>query len=205
TASISDATDVDFYRITTAQTVNNQPEVLTVTLRDLDGGAAPHVTIFDAKMNVVAANVLVNGAGSYIVQAPSIQSNATFYLRVTPANGATSNYSLTARSGTQAATLRTFAAGQLDASIPARIYRFFLAESQLFQFTLDAAGSGSVQLTLQNGSGQTIAALTVAAGDAVSLPSLFLAPGGYTLLIKALPDPANPRPTTFRLRPNPLN
>src|SRR5262249_9308561 len=39
----------------------------------------------------------------------------------------------------------------------------------------------------------------------VSLPSLFLAPGGYTIQIKALFDPANPGPITFRLRGDALS
>jgi hypothetical protein len=191
-ASVSDPTDVDFYRFRTARVSAGLPNILTATVVTLTpGGPAPRVAVFDGNMNPVAAQVLVNGDGTYTAQVANAASDANYFVEVFPPSaGAVGNYDLTLAFGTRPAPVQTFAAGTLRTAAPQQDYQFYVAQSQLFQFTLSAGAVAAppgtaVRMTLADAAGNVLLSLTANPGEAVSAGSLFLAPGAYTVRVSA--------------------
>src|SRR5439155_9370273 len=110
--AVSDHTDVDFYRVQSPQAAPGRATVLTATIWSQgDSTLIPRVQVFDAQQNRVAAEVLVNDGGSYVVQLPSATPNATYYVEVLAANphgnNAVGAYYLGIDFGTQAVVLQS--------------------------------------------------------------------------------------------------
>jgi hypothetical protein len=192
--SISSPTDSNYYRIQTADAPpNNQPLVLTVTARALGvNGTAPRVTIVDRDGNVVSAQVLANGNGTFSVQATGVKPGGWYFLRLGPdtASGAptTGNYAMTAQFGTATAKLSTFGTGTFTAPGTTLASKLYVAEAQLMNFVLSANAVGgtaapgsAVTMTITDSLGRVVYALTAPAGDTVSGAALLLSPGAYTI------------------------
>lgn len=188
-ASISNSTDVDFYRIQPPNTSNGQTLVLTATVRAVaPNGAAPQVTILDKDQHIVPAQIIANGNGVYSIQASNLKSGGNYYLRVSSNNATTGvgNYALTATFGGSTAQLTNFAGGSVGAATSQQSYHFYVAESQLFQFLLSAKAAAApagttVNMTITDRNGKVVNSLIAPAGDTRSGPALFLSPGEYTL------------------------
>lgn len=191
--SLGSAADVDFYRIRAPQAAKNQTFVLVVSLNSTAlNGVVPQVTLLDAKLAPLPAQVLINGNGTFTVQAAGLAGNKDVYLRVASAAGATGNYQLQADFGGRALQARGFAIGSLTAAQPARSYQLFLGFSQLMQFTLSAnstvAGSTSaVRLDLRDAQGQLVRSLLVHGGETMTGEALFLPPGAYSVTVTLVP------------------
>src|SRR5262249_10883578 len=81
--SITPSTDVDDYTFRAPQFANNTTGVLTATVWTLDaGGEAPQIDVFDQNQNLVPAQILANGNGSYTVQVTGVVSGRDYYLSV---------------------------------------------------------------------------------------------------------------------------
>ncbi len=194
--SLSDAADVDVYQIKSAQTQGGQATVMTVTaLADAVNGVLPVVTVFDARLNPVAAEILVNGNGTFTLQVPNAVANATYYLRARAGvAGATGNYHLTVGFGQRAEDFVTFASGSLAQTSRQDSYNFYVAQTQLFDFALSASAlpagvTGGVRMTIWDAQGNARYTLTALAGQTVSDRSLFLPPGAYTVTYSAVGTP----------------
>jgi hypothetical protein len=140
--------------------------------------------------------VLVNDNGSLRLQATGLKSGANYFVRVSgQASAGLGNYELSVDFGRQAATLQTFANGQLGATAPAATYNFYVAQSQLFSFLLQADALAStpagaaVSATIRDAAGRVVFSVKAVAGKIVSGPTVFLAPGAYTLTIAAVAPP----------------
>jgi hypothetical protein len=201
--SLGSSTEVNTYRISTPSTSNGQGLVLTATVRAVaPNGVAPQVRILGSDQNVVNAQILANGDGTFTIQAAHLAGGGNYFLQVS-SDGSTSdvgNYALDAAFGTTAANLTTFASGGLQASSPQQSYNFYVAESQLFQFLLSASGQGApagsaVQMTITDSSGNVVYSLSAPAGDSVSSNALFLTPGAYTLSFTVVAPSGSPVPT----------
>jgi hypothetical protein len=183
--SLATPTDVNFYRIQAPPAVNGQDTVLTVDATSaLINGTLPAVRVYDAQRRPVPVQVVVNGNGSFTIQATGLTGGATYYLRVAAAPGSAhpaGNYNLTALFGHQAAPLTPFTSGTLKAGSSDQ-YRFFVALPQLFQLNLAATGSsGAVRMELLNASGTLVQTLTVRPGQTITGDTLLLVPGTYTV------------------------
>jgi hypothetical protein len=201
--SLANSTDVNTYRISTPSTSNGQNLVLTATVRAVaPNGVAPQVRLLDSDQNVVNAQILANGNGTFTIQAAHLAGGGNYFLQVS-SDGSTSdvgNYALDAAFGTTAANLTTFASGGLQASSPQQSYNFYVGESQLFQFLLSAGGQGApagseVQMTITDSSGNIIDSLSAPAGETVSNNAVLLTPGAYTLSFTVVAPPGSPIPT----------
>jgi hypothetical protein len=197
-ASTADPSDVDFYRIKSPKMRDEPALVLTVTVTALDiNGAVPRALVFDGDLNPVAVQTLVNGNGTYTIQADQVAPGANYFVRLAaaPSAPAVGNYSLSASFGRQTANLAPFAQGSLNDAVGQRDYTLYVAQSQLFQFVLAAGSPGAangpaVRLTISDRNGRVVHDLTAPPGDAVSGSTLFLAPGEYTIRFLTAPGSA---------------
>src|SRR5262249_46326044 len=148
-----------------------QPYVLVVSLNSATlNGVVPQVTLLDDNFALLPAQVLINGNGTYTIQASGIRGNDDVYLRVTSPAGATGNYHVQADFGGRSLQARGFAIGAVTAAEPSRNYQLYLGHSQLMQFTLSAtstvAGSTSaVRFDLRDAQGQIVRTLQVRNGE----------------------------------------
>lgn len=176
--------DVDFYRVRAAAETN----VLTVTLAAPDyNGLVPAVSVFDAAEQYVPAQVLLNGNGTYTVQAAGLNPGADYFLVVgAPSrnSGAAGNYLLMADFGRTTAGLDELVAGTLDERRPQGEYSLYVGQSQLFQFllstgTAEPPGNAWVSMELRDVEGNVLFRLSAWAEESASASSLFLVPGEY--------------------------
>ena len=88
-ASLGGGSAVDIYRIQAPTASSGQPAVLTVSLAQLaSNGVLPVVSIYDANTNPVSSQILLNGNGSYVIQATGLTPGETYFLSVSAAPGA---------------------------------------------------------------------------------------------------------------------
>ncbi|HEX3150088.1 MAG TPA: matrixin family metalloprotease [Gemmataceae bacterium] len=216
TGSLTNATDVDFYRIRSGQASSGLAVTLVATVRTLGpNGVAPIVEVQDQNGNVLPIEILANGNGTYTVQAKGIQPETEYLLKVS--GGSTGNYALDAAFRGQPVVLQTFASGSVSSGQPAS-YKLYVARTQLFGFTLAATGpaGAAVNVTIKDSQGVSVFTLTALAGQTISGLSAFLAPGEYTVAVTSVgaadpvtfalkgdvvSDPMGPRPDNTKLAP----
>jgi Matrixin len=193
-ASLGDLPDVEFYRIQAPRAPAGQTDVLTVGLTAMPiDGIVPIATIYDAYGNPVSTQILLNGDGTYIVQATGLNPGAPYYLQVSAAPApapSVGNYSLVADFNGVPAQPLTFAAGTLSQSSPLAAYSLYIPQTELFQFVLSAGDAGTptnaqVQLEIYNSTGQLVFSLAGGVGNTVSGASVLLTPGEYQVLVSA--------------------
>lgn len=205
-ASLGDDTDVDFYLVRAAR----RTTVLTATFLQANvNGVLPEVLVFDANREPVPnVDVLLNGNGTYTVQAWDLSEEADYYLQVLPQTGTpqVGNYTLLVDLGKVTASLRDFAGGTLDEVDPIDEYAFYVAQSQLFQFVLSAGTPGlaqdaQVRMEIFDGDGRLVFSLVGRAGETVSDSSVFLTPGEYRARFTVESTGGGPPPVLpYRLR-----
>jgi hypothetical protein len=200
----------DYYQIQTPQNSSGLPVVLTATVNARSsGGSSAQVQLLDSLGNAVAANVLVNGGGTFTIQAANLLPGRTYYLEVSAAGefeseGNSDNCSLVVDFEQPSALSRTFAAGTLTAAAPQQTYALYVAETQLFQFTLSAASSGArtgaaVDLTITDQAGNVVFDLVASAGRTASGGSVLLPPGPYTARFSMTTTHGHAQPLSYGL------
>ncbi|QDU21293.1 matrixin family metalloprotease [Urbifossiella limnaea] len=195
-ASLADAADNDFYRVRAPDVRTAQ--VMTATVRAVDLNAvAPRVELLDGSNRVIPARVLVNGNGTFTVQATGVPPRkANYFVRVYEAGGASGNYALDVSFGTTAAAVSDFAAGTLAGAGAASGFNVYVGQTQLFGLTLTATGAAAaVRVQIRSAAdptGPALFDLTAAAGDTVSGPALVLPPGAYVVTFTASADATGP-------------
>jgi hypothetical protein len=209
-ASLIDNLDADVFRIQAPQAVTGTPLVVTITLTQMPiNGVLPIVSVYDANTNPISADVLLNGNGTYAVQASNLVAGTTYYLKVVASPWASQkvgNYSLVVDFVGVAASLPTIASGSLSATNPQAQDNLFVARSQLFQFVLDVDSGGvttdaQVRLDLFNAAGQLVFTLACPAGETVSGTSVFLTPGQYLMRLSVVSGSGGSVPLLhYRLR-----
>jgi hypothetical protein len=178
----------EFYRIQAPHAQAGQSDVLTVSLTAMPvNGIVPVVSFYDACTNPVPAQVLLNGNGTYLVQATGLTPGATYYLRISaapPPAGAVGNYALVADFGGVPAQIQSFVSGTLGQTDTEDDYSLYVEQTQLFQFVLSTSTAGTatglqVLLEIYDSTGQLVFSLEGRVGDTVSGASVLLTPGRY--------------------------
>jgi hypothetical protein len=194
-ASLDSDWAVDIYRIQAPLAAAGQTDVLTVSLAQMPiNGILPIVSVYDANTNPVSSEILLNGNGSYVVQATGLTPGETYYLQVSAAPApapSVGNFSLAASFGLPPAVEQTFVAGALSASELEDQYTLYVAESQLFQFVLSTSAdvtSTNTQVNMQiyNSTGAIVFSLIGRLGETVSGASVLLTPGAYQVTISVI-------------------
>lgn len=186
TASLTDAADADWYRVSAPDSPTRQPWVLTATVRAVSpNGVAPRVELFDGNLVRVPAEVLVSGNGTFTVQAAGAVPGRAYYLKVF-SSMATGNYAADVTFGTAAADLRALAAGTLATPASTANFKLYVGQTQLLSTTLTATGAGGLRMEIENSGGVVVHSVLVGANDTASAVSALLAPGEYTVRFTAV-------------------
>jgi hypothetical protein len=108
--------DLDMYRVQAPQTGSAGSSVLTVNLAQMPAsGMLPVASVHDQYGNLVSSAVLLNGNGTYVVQATGLNPGENYYVDVAlgpaplPSSG---NYAMTASFGLAPAVVQSFAPGR---------------------------------------------------------------------------------------------
>jgi hypothetical protein len=173
-----------------------------------DGGLLPQLQILDVNQQPVPAEVLVNGSGAYTIQASGLAPGQTYYLTLTPpasGTGEDATFALVADFKQTSAILPVLAAGNVTTAASPPAYALYVAQDQVFNFTLSAAGTGApvgstVQMTITDSEGNVVYNLVALSGQTVTGPSVLLAPGAYTVRFSVLTPGGAPGSLSFQLR-----
>jgi hypothetical protein len=191
--SLTDAADVDFYRVRSLKKFPDDVGVMTVTVRSLDDqGTAPSVSILDEDLDPVSFRILRNGDGVYTIEADGVEDNDWYYLQL-PAGDSSEdqagNYELAVDFSLTTAELATFAEGSTGPSASDGAYDVFIARSQLFHLLLAAGPSetpgSAVRMTVTDANGSALYTLASKAGKTTGGGTLFLTPGAYRIHLVA--------------------
>ena len=133
--------------------------------------------------------ILLNGNGTYLVQATGLSPGATYYLRVSAAPrppAHVGNYALVADFAGVPAQVQRSPAARSSPSDPQDEYTLYVAQTQLFQFVLSSSTVGmatgvQVVLEIYDGTGQLVFTLAGQVGETVSGASVLLDPGQYSV------------------------
>jgi hypothetical protein len=187
-SSLNDPSAVDFYRVNAPAFQPGTPNVLTVTLSQVDpNGVLPWVSVYNANQVPISGAVLINANGTYAFQIPQVQSGARYYLQVSASPFAVDqvgNYDLLVHFGQMQADLPTLVSSSLDGQGQVNDSALYIARSQLFHLVLSAETlgdptDGTVGLTIYH-NGVQVQSIEAHAGEAVST-DVFLVPGAYTI------------------------
>lgn len=201
--SISDSSDIDFYRVKAPKFNGGEPPVMTVSLRASEvGGLAPKVTIFDRNGVEIPSVVLTNGLGELSIQAASLESGRNYLVKVEGdshrALSQTGNYNLDVRFTTTQALRDQFTSGTLNELKNAEFFGLDIGETQLFHFALDVESTPTtnpltaVQLTVFDDSGIPTFRMVATPGEVRTTNSVLLPIGHYTVRINAATADGSP-------------
>lgn len=208
--SISDSTDVDYYRFKSPDTAAPALDVMTVLVRSLDdGGLVPLLSVFDSNSQPVTSTILANGGGDYIIQVDGALADEDYEIRVEandpsgPFN--TGNYNLAITFGSQATQLSPMSAGSVGNGTTQNIHTLYVGQPQLFHIALqvdNAAVTAPTALiaTIKNDLGEPVYQIAAQPGETRSREAVLLAPGVYTVEIVPFSlDGSTPPQLTYAL------
>ena len=138
-ASISQESDIDYYRFATKSESGNN--VLNLTVRPLRPGTLiPEATIFDSRRQVVPAETLVNGNGELVLQA-RLEPGKHYFIRVAAEDAEgplrVGNYRIVLSLVDEWVEMAPFMKGQLNDEAPNHVQALYIARPQLFHFAID--------------------------------------------------------------------
>jgi hypothetical protein len=196
------------YSLLSPQSPSGAPLTMTVALNDRsDGGALPQVQVLDANQQPVAAQVLVNRAGGFTIQATGLAPGQTYYLKLTrPASGGEQedmNFAIVADFKKNPSLLPALASGSVTTGGSQPEYALYVALDQVFHYTLSAADTlagSAVQMTITDAMGHMVFTLAAPSGQTVSGPALLLMPGAYTIRFTAISPAGAVAALSFQLR-----
>ena len=190
---IADASDIDFYRVEAPAAMGG---VMTIHIRSLEtSGLIPKASVFDENRESLPVNVLVNGAGEYVVQVVGVDpgSDVIFSVEAADATGLfnSGNYHVAVGFGDDAVTLTQAAAGSITAEQPLVEHTLYVALPQLFHYALvvppapDVTNAG-LRATILDGNDQVVFHVAARPGETRTAGSVLLKPGTYRVQIAAL-------------------
>ena len=179
---------------------------------DRPGGLAPRVTVFDARHNVVPAQVVARDGGGETVQVLSPAAGARYVIAVSAAGPGGSpfavggDYTLAVTDRATPLVIPTLASGTLGVQSQA-VATLTVASAALYHF--DLSGHAGVSLTVFDASNHPVEQIHALGGAGSSAGDVLLTPGMYTLRVRALgpgrgssgPGPLHP-PGHHPLRPH---
>jgi hypothetical protein len=188
-ASISTASDVDYYKVRAATGVTGTQK-MNVIVWGLDAnGLHPKADVFDAAGNPVAARLLANENGTFSVEVENTTPGATYYVKVSALGDGhnTGNYFLGVDFNTETATaIQTFGSNTLTNSSSEDDHAVTVTKNRLYEFILaaDSGSSGlaaSVTMQILDANNNVVFTLTANFGQPASTSHVYLKAGNYTV------------------------
>jgi hypothetical protein len=209
-AGISDATDLDYYKIVAPAATASGPQTMVVTVtRTGTCTFDPQLTVFDGQGNQVDAEILVNDDGSYAVQVVGATPGATYRVLVstddfdTTATNMTGSYLLGINFQDNPIVLETYVDDTLSASNQVDVFTFQATASAAVELvlsastgTLGASVQTAVRMNIYDSLGVLVASMDAQDGDTVS-KSLYLGQGNYTVRFVAATKDGSPLPQVW--------
>ena len=202
--AISTAQPINTYGIETPEAEDGQPgaSVMTATVwANTQGGLLPSITVLDGLGNVVAAQVLANGLGTYTVQVQGVLPATAYRIQVSAYNPSgpysTGGYTLEVRFGPVAAAPAQFVTGSLTSGQSQQVSGLTVSQTTLFQFGLStgalagAPADLSLQMAILDQSGSLVYQLYGTPGSLRTASALFLKPGSYYVVVSAVTSAAD--------------
>jgi hypothetical protein len=183
--SISDSTDVDFYRVTAPVVPAGAANVMKIMAWGLkDNGLLPTIRVYDANQQRVPAEVLVNDNGNFVVQLANAVSGAAYYVEIAAYDAAgpnnVGNYFLGIDFSQTAEQLQTIARQTLAPGSSSTSGIFKVQRSELFHLVLSPRSAQAVAVTfsITDSQGRVVVQRLAKAGETVSV-TVPLAKGPY--------------------------
>jgi hypothetical protein len=199
--SVNGAGQSGWWSLRTPTTTDANPFTLTaVVWVTAPAGQTPQLSLYDANLNPLSAQVLYNGNGSFTVQLPGVKmGGALYYLQVASPSfstlghgGFSYNLAVNLRDGS-ASNLAPPASGTLTASAPQQSRSLAVAADQLMLFSLSVSQTGingpqppAVQMLIYDASGHVVFSQTVSAGQPPATVAAYLQAGNYTISFAAV-------------------
>ena len=187
--SLHSNSDRDFYKVMSPADASNN--VLTVSLWSFSAALTqPQVRVYNSSGQLVNSSILSQQGGATVLQVANVQANSRYYVEVwhgpQGGNGQKGNYGVSVRFGNTLSTPRGFYSQQLTAATPQDAGNFYVAQSQLFTFSLAAQEMGSatgarVRYQITDSQGQNRLTLEAGHGETATVTTLLLPPGIYSV------------------------
>jgi hypothetical protein len=179
--------ELDFYKLQSSEAGLQRGSVMTVMAWTQGWNRVdPKVTVFDQYGNPVAAQVLVNQQGEYVVQVANATS-PTYYVEVQAANPygshATGSYFLGVQFGNQTIGTNALPSASLTSTGSITEAKMQIADTRLFHFSLSVAGMTSTdaaRITIFDQNQNSVATAYTSVGGTVTF-NVLLGPGTYYL------------------------
>lgn len=199
-ASLSTATDVDFYRVRSALPTDTPAGALSVSVVATSAGIDPIVEVFDRSLVKQSVVLVSRDGGETAVQLPHTLGNRDYFVAVRHGRNSTApagNYSLGIDFGGTLVPLESYAAGELTPAAPAILNQLTVDKGRILHLVLTLESTTSpaaARFSIFDSRNRTIDTRQVATGDAASA-NVFLAPGVYTLLVGGGATDGGPMPS----------
>jgi hypothetical protein len=183
----------------------------TVWIAATPSGLSPELSLFDANLNPVAAQVLNNGNGSFTIQLPNVQmGGALYYLQVSspnppnPGHGGFSYNVMANLSDGPGASLTQLVSDSLAPSSPQESRTLTTTGDELVQFALSDSATDSkappVEMLIYDANGNLVFSETADAGQPAVATAVYLQAGVYTVTFAAVsPNGSWQSPLAFNL------
>ncbi len=188
-SSLHNTTDIDYFRFRAPANGATTFTFLASVRPTTANGLIPKIRLFDESNQLLPSSVLLNGNGTFTLQANGVQANRRVYAEIT--GNATGNYVLEGLFLTAPVPVTQFSSVVVPTGATYST-DLFIARTQFFGFTVNVAGAAntSAQISILNASGQTVWSATANGGQTVSGDSALLAPGAYRVRITSTGGPA---------------
>jgi hypothetical protein len=187
-ARLRDRWDVDYYRIVAPSSGSVMTAMVWGTQNN---GLLPKVSVYDSAGRRVASEVLVNEAGTQVVQVEGVRAGATYFVKVEADDrGATEvgNYFLGVDFSNSATQMEEFTAGSMSAGDSRDVNTLVVTRNELYHFVLSpssvAGVEAAVRATFYDANGRVVGSVMATDGEATSV-TLMLTPGTYTVSFSA--------------------
>jgi hypothetical protein len=182
--------DVDYYVLKTPATPGIADYTMTAGAWAASTGMNPAIHFFSADGTPLAAQVLADSAGSFILQLADAAPDTSYYVEVVPRAGSTTfpvNYTLEVEMDTSTPlSSAVLGSNTLKSGSSTNAATLTMNQNGLFDFelaaqTVNAASTPVVTLNVYDSIGNLVLTLSTASGGAPASAVVFLQAGIYTL------------------------
>jgi hypothetical protein len=201
--SFSDSSDLDYFQI------NNESDrgsVLTVRVYSLGATMVnPEIVFTKPDGTVIPNKILLNDNGQMTVQLTDISGGEPLRIRLKSESGLIGNYQMEAFFSDVASDTKNFLTGQLTSTSNTKNYKFYVAQTQLFQFlngmSLEPGSNGSSRLeaAVIDSWGHVVWSMQIGSGLPQSDLPVVLNSGEYRFQMKLVTTSSTPVTANFKL------
>ncbi len=198
-ASIADATDVDYYVVNSGDP--GASTTMTVTLNALETSQLIcDIQVLDADQNNLDRRILVNGNGQLVVQIDGIVAQSNYYVRVAAENPgdlySVGNYRIDVAFNRLPTQMESLGAGKLSLTSNSALHTLYVARTQMFHFAIAAdnlanpPANTAVWVTIVDRQGSVVYRTVTKPGESRTAQSVVLRPGSYRIQVKFVLPPS---------------